>query len=288
MKMNVILIVVGSVLLAVGVFRSIAERKREAQNVVRFEKPSQKPFVYNIDMDSLNHAGDAPKDESPFPEPEPTQKEKPEPADISPDNPQAQVETGKVEETTGPKQKGNLFEGHVADILKANGIRLKQWNQGTTSPEGAFAENELNPDFFVSQKSDRGQLDYWIECKYRASLHREGFRLKDYQLSRYESIQRSSKRKIIVALGVGGAPDSPEKFYLIPLDTLSRQHKERAKSLRFSSFFIFIPPRNVKNCNFDTNLIQLSRNAWFIKIHNRIKNRYENYHWVSRVYVIEC
>ena len=82
MKMNVILIVVGSVLLAVGVFRSIAERKREAQNVVRFEKPSQKPFVYNIDMDSLNHAGDAPKDESPFPEPEPTQKEKPEPADM--------------------------------------------------------------------------------------------------------------------------------------------------------------------------------------------------------------
>ncbi len=75
MKMNVILIVVGSVLLAVGVFRSIAERKREVQNVVRFEKPSQKPFVYNIDMDSLNHAGDAPKDESPFPEPEPIQKE---------------------------------------------------------------------------------------------------------------------------------------------------------------------------------------------------------------------
>lgn len=69
---------------------------------------------------------------------------------------------------------------------------------------------------------------------------------------------------------------------------LPRQLKERAKSLRFSSFFIFIPPRNVKNCNFDTNLIQLSRNAWFIKIHNRIKNRYENYHWVSRVYVIEC
>lgn len=65
MKMNVILIVVGSVLLAVGVFRSIAERKREVQNVVRFEKPSQKPFVYNIDMDSLNHAGDATKDESP-------------------------------------------------------------------------------------------------------------------------------------------------------------------------------------------------------------------------------
>ena len=51
---------------------------------------------------------------------------------------------------------------------------------------------------------------------------------------------------------------------------LPRQLKERAKSLRFSSFFIFIPPQNVKNCNFDTNLIQLPQNAWFIKVDNRI------------------
>ncbi len=242
--MNVILIVVGSVLLAVGVFRSIAERETKTENVVRFEKPSQKPFGYNIDMDSLNHAGDAQKDESPVPEPEPADV-KPNQASISQDNPQAQFETGKVEETTDHKQKGNLFEGHVADILKANGIRLKQWNQGTTSPEGAFAGNELNPDFFVSQKSDRGQLDYWIECKYRASLHREGFRLEDYQLSRYESIQRSSKRKIVVALGVGGAPDSPEKFYLIPLDTLSRFKRVGHKFL--PHYIIENPRQNLRN-----------------------------------------
>ena len=38
---------------------------------------------------------------------------------------------------------------------------------------------------------------------------------------------------------------------------LPRQHKERAKSLRFSSFFIFALSQNVKNCIFDTILIQL-------------------------------
>ena len=129
MKMNVILIVVGSVLLAVGVFRSIAERKREAQNVVRFEKPSQKPFVYNIDMDSLNHAGDAQKDESPVPEPEPADV-KPNQASISQDNPQAQFETGKVEgEQQTINRKGTFSRVMSPIFLKPteyasnNGIR---------------------------------------------------------------------------------------------------------------------------------------------------------------------
>ena len=36
---------------------------------------------------------------------------------------------------------------------------------------------------------------------------------------------------------------------------LPRQRKERAKSLRFSSFFFSTPRANVKNCIFDTYLI---------------------------------
>ena len=36
---------------------------------------------------------------------------------------------------------------------------------------------------------------------------------------------------------------------------LPRQLKERAKSRRLSSFFIFTPRTNVKNCIFDTYLI---------------------------------
>ena len=119
---------------------------------------------------------------------------------------------------TEAKQKGNDFEGYMADILKANGMRLKEWNQGTTSPEGAYAENEFNPDFRVVDKDNN--LEYWVECKFRSSLPTTGFNLEDNQLSRYHRIQGKTKKKVIIALGVGGSAEAPEKFYIIPVDTL--------------------------------------------------------------------
>ncbi len=120
------------------------------------------------------------------------------------------------------KQKGNSFEGYVADILKGAGITLKKWNQGSTSPGGAYAENELEPDFYVRHVSGGKDLEYWVECKFRSYVPKEGFTLEQYQLDRYRSIQGSSKRKILVALGLGGDPSKPDRFFLIPLDSIAR------------------------------------------------------------------
>ncbi len=140
---------------------------------------------------------------------------------ISEPSREPEVSTPKPESAT-PKQKGNDFEGLMADILKASGLRLLEWNQGATSPGGAYAENELKPDFLVHQNARGMELRYWVECKYRSSLPANGFYLKDYQSERYQKIQKESKRKVVVVLGVGGRPDSPDKFYVIPLDTITR------------------------------------------------------------------
>ncbi len=140
---------------------------------------------------------------------------------ISEQSREPEVSTLKPEAAT-PKQKGNDFEGLMADILKDSGIRLLEWNQGATSPGGAYAENELKPDFLVCQNARGMELRYWVECKYRSSLPANGFYLKDYQSERYQKIQKETKRKVVVVLGVGGRPDSPDKFYVIPLDTIAR------------------------------------------------------------------
>lgn len=156
------------------------------------------------------------------------------------------------------KQIGNDFEGYIADLLKANGIRLKQWNQGTTSPEGAYAENELNPDFLVSHKSGNIDLEYWIECKYRSSLPKEGFRLEDYQTNRYKKIQGQSKKKILIALGMGGNPSEPETVYIIPLDSLTTFKRIGHKYL--PHYRLQTPRQNLK-----THI-----NDWFV---NEVFNR---------------
>lgn len=216
MKMNVILIVAGLLLLTAGIVMTISQKNKENQKVVGFEKLDVKPFGYSetTHVNLQENATNSERDNFSNTDKEPSSEALPAVED----------ENTKQEgnDQLDPKIIGNNFEGFVADILKANGIRLKEWNQGTTSPEGAYAENELNPDFRVIQKSDRGSLEYWIECKYRTRLKREGFRLDDYQQTRYESIQSKSKRKVLIALGVGGSPKSPAIVYLIPLDTLSR------------------------------------------------------------------
>lgn len=120
------------------------------------------------------------------------------------------------------KRKGNDFEGFVADVLKSNSIAIKQWNQGAITESGAHAEDIYNPDFFVSQKCEGKDIEYWVECKFRSSIPASGFELEERQVERYRRTQGSSKRKVVIALGLGGEAAKPDAFYIIPLDSLVR------------------------------------------------------------------
>lgn len=120
------------------------------------------------------------------------------------------------------KTKGNNFEDYVANILKANNIRIKEWNKGSVTDDGAFGENALNPDMFVADNTGKMNLEYWIECKYKSSLPNVGFELKQKQLDRYSEIQRNSRRKVLLFLGLGGSSDKPASFYVVPLDSIKK------------------------------------------------------------------
>lgn len=144
-----------------------------------------------------------------------------------------------------PKKKGNDFEDYVANILKSNSIRIKEWNKGTVTDEGAFGENALNPDMFVSDKEGKVDLEYWIECKFRSELGREGFLLEEKQVNRYWSIQGASQRKILIALGLGGQAKEPKEFFLIPLDSLKRFKHIPEKYL--SHYSVENPRENLKS-----------------------------------------
>lgn len=127
-----------------------------------------------------------------------------------------------IPKNVDPKKVGNEFESYIADILKTNNIRIMEWNQGTTSRMGAYGENELKPDFYVSQKINNLNVDYWIECKFRTYLENSEFKLEDYQLKRYQKIQKESHKKVLIALGFKGIADKPKEIIIIPIDTLKR------------------------------------------------------------------
>lgn len=182
MKMNIILMIIGAVIFAVGAAMTFKKPEQEKTNEI------SSAAVYN--------------------EPIERQDEKPQ-----------ESQDSVIDEN---KQKGNDFEDYVANVLNANSLTIKDWNKGTVTEDGAFGENALNPDMFVVDKETKIGLEYWMECKYRSYLTYEGFKLEDSQLDRYKAKQKETKRKVLIALGVGRSASAPERFFIIPLDSLIR------------------------------------------------------------------
>lgn len=222
MKLGIVFIAVGLLFVITGSIIVAAKKneKPEKKKVTFEDVAAQMDRTTETKGPTPSLTPEPPEDSPELPEPTGQESNDITSRSLNPESDNGHLKTENVPPT--PKQKGNDFEGMMADILKASGLRLLEWNQGTTSPGGAYAENGLKPDFLVHQNARGMELRYWVECKYRSSLPANGFYLKDYQSERYQKIQKESKRKVVVVLGVGGSPDSPDKFYVIPLDTITR------------------------------------------------------------------
>lgn len=127
-------------------------------------------------------------------------------------------ESAKSEPT--PHEKGERFEDFVANIFADWRLKLLERTQDKVSSAGVVAESCKNPDFHVEQKYGKSQIDYYIECKYRSKWNNGCIAFEEYQIKRYKDFQRKKRRKVLIALGVGGTPDRPEILMLVPLDSI--------------------------------------------------------------------
>lgn len=126
-----------------------------------------------------------------------------------------------TQEISLSKAKGNSFEDFVVNLLADWRFSLVDRTNDTMSSAGVVPESSKNPDLEVRQKRNEGNLEYFIECKYRAKWGKDNkIQFEKWQVDRYHEFQREKKRKVLIALGVGGTPTKPESFMLVPLDSL--------------------------------------------------------------------
>ena len=136
-------------------------------------------------------------------------------------NKTAQEQDSDDERITEAKKTGNAFENYVANLFADRQLfRVLECHQGQTSSEGVYAENDTDPDFRILQTFGKNGLEYWVECKYRSRFKDNEIKVDQYQIDRYREKQRSSHRKVFFAIGVGGTPDTPGSFYVMPLDSV--------------------------------------------------------------------
>ena len=123
-------------------------------------------------------------------------------------------------QTDQSKAKGNGFEDFVVNMLADWRLSLLNRTRDDASSGGVIPQSSKNPDLHVSQKRGKGTIDYYIECKYRSKWHDGKVQFEKWQIERYHKFQRQEKRKVIIALGVGGSPSAPTTFMLVPLDSV--------------------------------------------------------------------
>lgn len=130
------------------------------------------------------------------------------------------------------KEKGNQFEDYVANLLRDYRLTLLERTNDEVSSAGVVAESCKNPDFHISQKygTNNGTIDYYVECKYKSDWHDGKVTFEKYQLDRYRQFQRDEKRKVMIALGVGGTASDPETFMLVPLDSIPNNYIRKTDS----------------------------------------------------------
>jgi hypothetical protein len=115
---------------------------------------------------------------------------------------------------------GQTFEDFVVNLLADSRFRLLDRTMDKKTSEGVYAESCMNPDLHISQAHKPKWLDYYIECKYRASWYQGQIKFEQYQVERYKKFQGSAQRKVLFALGVGGKPEAPKSLLIVPLDSL--------------------------------------------------------------------
>lgn len=109
-----------------------------------------------------------------------------------------------------------MFEDFVVK-LTADKTRFTRLNWSSDKfIDGIYSLDSLMPDLYLRHHIDVGVVEYYVECKYRSSLQ-DGVLSISSQLRRYRRmIFSEGTSELFIAVGIGGTPDAPKQFYVIP------------------------------------------------------------------------
>ena len=129
--------------------------------------------------------------------------------------------------TKTPNEKGAAFEEYVITCFDNKEYRLIEWRSDKHIPNWGGPASCQWPDLVMEHIGRRERVA--IECKYR-SLPRSGQVewARPDQIYNYTQYEKREKIPVYVALGLGGAPESPKAFYIARL----RHMKEPIMSLQ--------------------------------------------------------
>lgn len=134
------------------------------------------------------------------------------------------VDVPEVEYVKPQEMKGRLFENFVVSLCTGKSrFKLLAWRSDKICGD-VYAIENLLPDLKVRHQIDAGEVEYFIECKYRSALPNGVLDLSS-QLGRYRRMTSAeTNSELFLAVGIGGVPHNPDQFYIIPNRMIKRDY----------------------------------------------------------------
>lgn len=134
------------------------------------------------------------------------------------------VDVPEVEFISRSEKVGRMFEDFVVSLCSDKSLfKLLAWRGDKIIGE-IYALENLLPDLHLRHRLEFGDVEYYIECKYRSSWGEDGIDLSGQYL-RYHKAAKDHKMELFIALGVGGTPSNPDDFLLVPGSMVKRDKK---------------------------------------------------------------
>jgi hypothetical protein len=117
------------------------------------------------------------------------------------------------------EEKGLDFEKYVVKQFDRHFFTLMDW-RGDKFHEGIYPKSSRNPDLVYEFRIKDTARKFAIECKFRSRLINDSVTLMSEEKYNIYKAYHQNSEPVYIALGLGGTPYNPEKFYLIPFSNV--------------------------------------------------------------------
>lgn len=122
------------------------------------------------------------------------------------------------------KKKGDDFEKYVVERFNKPCFRLTEWRSDKIH-NGVYAASSRLPDLEYHFKTSYTDCYFAVECKWRSSFFEGRIEWsKEYQLENYRRFSQEKQMEVFVLIGIGGQPNQPQAFYIVPLRDINSIH----------------------------------------------------------------
>ncbi len=112
--------------------------------------------------------------------------------------------------------KGVLFEEFVAERFPDGIWTIVDRTKDSTKKLGRRVESDQNPDFIFRHNTADKKIA--VECKFRSYFYKNGIEILKNQLENYKNFSQKENIPVLIAVGIGNSPKSPNRFFIIPLE----------------------------------------------------------------------